>query len=146
MFRYSTIVFCLSFLVGCQTTKYEVPGRTTLSPSSYTMSGSSAISILYISAWNCPPCWRYKERDYPKWIKSDEYKHVKFEELEFPDYHVVNIDDGRPQYTWVRTKTFTEGGAPRWIVIVDGKIISNQKSWRRTYGLIQRLVAIKLNI
>ena len=143
-------VSALLFLTGCQTAGgpgggFVLPERKTLASDRYAVTGTTKISVVYISAWNCPPCWRYKEQAHPVWLKSKEYNHVQFRELEFPMYQYTGDDKYWPAaLRWIRAKTYATRGAPRWIVLVDRKIISNQKSWTKTYRLIQHVVSRKL--
>ena len=138
---------CVSILAACQTTQNTVPQRHTVDEASFSVTPSSDILIVYISAGNCPPCWRFKARDYPVWIKSEEYRHVEFRELNFPQYQRTDEDIYWPgDLRWIREKTDARRGAPRWIVVVDGRVVANERSWnRKTYPLIQRLVARKLD-
>lgn len=142
------LIFVLSLvlLAGCQTTGEYVDSRSSLDENQYTVNQRSDIFILYIGAGDCPPCGRFKAHDYPKWIKSAEYNQVTYKELQFTTYKKTSSDFVWPaDLRWIMEKTFATSGAPRWIILVDGKVVSNQKSWQsRTYPLIQRLVARKL--
>jgi len=150
MRKHLIAISTLLILAGCQTVSgpygaFEFPERRTLASDQYAVTKSTEISVVYISAWNCPPCWRYKEQAHPIWLKSKEYNYVQFRELEFPSYQYTGDDKYWPAaLRWIRTKTYSMRGAPRWIVLADRKIISNQKSWTQTYRLIQHVVARKL--
>jgi len=137
----------LLFLVACQITGDVFPQRFAANEASYSVTQSSDILIVYIGARNCPPCFRYKANDYPVWIKSEEYMHVQYRELNFPRFQRTDEDRYWPEdLRWVREKAYARRGAPRWIISVDGRIVSNHRSWRsKTYPLIQRLVARKLD-
>ena len=72
-------ISALLFLAGCQTIggpngAFELPERTTLASDQYAVTTSAKISVVYISAWNCLPCWRYKEQAHPIWLNSALYR------------------------------------------------------------------------
>ena len=139
-------------LAGCDTpgesflqSNEPFPQRYALDEAVYEVTDSSDILILYIGTRNCPPCFRYKARDYPVWTKSLEYQEVRYRELEFPRFQRTDEDRYWPRdLRWVREQAYTQRGAPRWVVAVDGRIVANLRSWNdRAYPLVQRLVARK---
>ena len=133
-------------LAACQPFIGKFPQRHSAEESSYEVSAASEILVVYIGAANCPPCSTYKVRDYPVWIRTPEYRVVHYRELKFPQFQRTNEDRYWPEdLRWVREAAYARRGAPRWIVAVDGEVVSNERSWRRkAYPLIQRLVARKL--
>lgn len=136
----------LLVLVACQSTGDKFPQRYTADEANYSVTNSSEILIVYIGAMNCPPCLRFKARDYPVWIRSEAYKHVQYRELNFPHFQRTDEDRYWPEdLRWVRETAYAQRGTPRWIVVVNGHVVSNERSWNgKTYPLIQRLVARKL--
>lgn len=145
--KHVTAGLSLLLLVACQSAGDQFPQRYAADETSYSVTPSSDILVVYVGARNCPPCLRYKARDYPLWIVSEEYGQVQYRELDFPRFQRTDEDRYWPEdLRWVREKTYARRGAPRWIVSVDGRIVSNHKSWNsKTYPLIQRLVARKLD-
>lgn len=149
--RIWAVLLAVFVVSGCQTTKWDgtgqFPERHTLPASSYAVSSKSEIQVVYIGADNCPPCWKFKANDYPGWVKSAEYRQVTYRELQFARYQATSSDEIWPDdLKWLREATNNRRGAPRWIVLVDGKIVSNEKSWfRATHPLIRDLVARKLS-
>lgn len=143
------LMICLSVLTlaACQTTDHRYASRVMSDEASYAVTGSSEILVLYIGAIDCPPCRRFKAADYPRWARSEEIKHIQYRELEFPYFENTSEDWYWPEnLRWVRNTAYADSGTPRWIVAVDGHIVSNTRSWKgKTYPLIQRLVARKLN-
>ena len=136
----------LLLLTACQAVSGKFPQRHTADEASYEVSASSEILVVYIGAANCPPCTTYKVRDYPVWIQTAEYRIVRYRELMFPLFQRTDEDWYWPEdLRWVRDTAYARQGAPRWIVAVDGEVVSNELSWqRKSYPLIQRLVARKL--
>ncbi len=135
----------LLLLVACETAGGQFPQRHTAAEASYAVTETSEILVVYIGARNCPPCFVYKAEDYPLWIASEEYPLVSYRELNFPRFQRTDEDAYWPKdLRWLREATYTRRGAPRWVVVVDGRVVSNEKSWNgRTYPLIRRLVARK---
>jgi hypothetical protein len=145
-----TFAIAIFFISGCQTTQWdgtgEFPGGYTLAASNYAVSGNSDVLVVYIGASNCPPCIFFMNQDYPHWIKSDEYRHVNYREMEFKTYQDTSSDNVWPNdLKWLKNATYTREGAPRWIVLIDGLIVSNEMSWYgETFPLIKNLVQRKL--
>lgn len=135
----------LLVLTACQAFTGKFPQRHTAAETSYEVTEASDILVVYIGAANCPPCFTYKLRDYPVWVETQEYKHVRYRELNFPQFQRTDEDWYWPEdLRWVRRTAYARSGAPRWIVAVDGEVVSNERSWRRkAYPLIRRLVARK---
>lgn len=142
------VMAALSLLVlgACQSAHEKFPQRYALDEASYSVTESSEILIVYVGARNCPPCLRFKTRDYPVWIESEEYGHVRYWEIDFPRFQRTDEDRYWPvDLRRVREKAYVRRGAPRWIIAVNRRIVSNQRGWNsQTYPLIQRLVARKL--
>ncbi len=136
----------LLVLTACQAFTGKFPQRHTADEANFEVSSSSEILVVYIGAANCPPCATYKARDYPVWIRTAEYRFVRYRELMFPLFQRTDEDWYWPEdLRWVRDTAYTRQGAPRWIVAVDGEVVSNELNWRgKSYPLIRRLVARKL--
>ena len=95
----------------------------------------SGVTVIYISAWNCPPCFVWERDDKPIWEASPEYKRVQFRIVEVPAYRHITYEPSWPDdLEWVRS-TIPRGGAPRYLVIKGGEILMNKtglKRWRDT--------------
>jgi len=145
-----TFAIAIFFISGCQTTQWdgtgEFPQRHTLAASNYAVSGDSDILVVYIGASNCPDCFIFKGKYYPHWIKSDEYRQVTYREMEFMTYEDTSSDNEWPNdLKWLKNATYTREGSPRWIVLIDGLIVSNEMSWNgKSFPLIKNLVQRKL--
>ena len=105
----------------------------------------SGVTVIYISAWNCPPCFVWDRDDKPKWVASPEYKRVNFRIVEVPTYRHITYKPSWPDdLEWVRA-TLPRGGAPRYLILKDNKVLLNAwglKGWRKkAYPLIKKLVA-----
>jgi hypothetical protein len=125
----------------------QQPAKTWMADeTSYSVTNSSDILVVYIGAENCPYCVIFETTDLPIWIKSEAYKHVHYRELNFPRFQKTDEDTYWPEdLRWIREKAYVQQGTPRWIVAVDGLVVANQRKWtNRTYPLIQHLVARKL--
>ena len=155
--RYGVAILLASALLAgtaCQTVpepaEYEVPTNATLAETEYAVTIDSEIKLIYLFAWNCPPCFRYERKEYREWVASEASRHVEFKKLKFARYQNTRGDRGWPEdLRWVRMKTDVRHGAPRFILLVDDQVVSNYKGrksgWKPTVELIEELVNNKMN-
>ncbi len=146
--RFSSLLIAGFIVAGCQTASTtqdtRFPQRHALADSEYAVKAGSDIFILYLGADDCPPCVRFKHFDYPGWVASAKYKQTTYKELDFKTFKDTSEDRYWPQdLRWIRSEAFADRGAPRWIVLVDGKIVANLKNWDKTSALIKGIVARK---
>ena len=134
-------------LAACHSTGDRFPPGHAADETTYSVTGASDILVVYVGARNCPPCWRYKARDHPAWVASEEFQHVHYREIDFPRFQRTDEDRYWPEdLRWVREQAYARRGAPRWIVCVDGRVVANERSWNaKTLPLIRRLVARKVD-
>ena len=112
------------------------------------VASDSEISVIYISAWNCPPCFVWQRNEQPKLEASLEYQHLKFRKIEVYMYQRINEKDRWPEdLEWLR-ESITSRGAPRWFIVKEQKLLLNAwglSGWRdKAWPLIKILVAAKL--
>ncbi len=105
----------------------------------------SGVTVIYISAWNCPPCFVWDRDDKPKWVASPEYKLVNFRIVEVPAYQHITYKPNWPEdLEWVRA-TLKRSGAPRYLILKDKKVLLNThglRGWReKAMPLIRKLTA-----
>lgn len=143
MTRLIISALCLSLITACQADRSQIRVKSATSEVTRPISASSDILVVYLSAWDCPPCITWDNHVLPEWKKSKLSRQVKFYKLEFPTFGRTDEDQFWPEkLRWIRSRTEVTSGTPRWIVAVNGHIISNQKSWGGvTRPLIQHLVA-----
>ena len=111
----------------------------------------SKITVVYVSAWNCPPCFVWSNRYMAEIRASPEWRHIEWREVAAYTYMDTGYDERWPQdLKWVRDKLRIERGAPRWAIVVDGRAIwysawAKRSRWDRTWQIVRSLVSDKLN-
>ncbi|MBI4184309.1 MAG: hypothetical protein HY521_09955 [Proteobacteria bacterium] len=104
------------------------------------------ITLVYVSANNCPTCQRWSggakgagpaksKRDF---LEMAEGKAITFRQIDAPNYMDTAYDPAWPaDLKWVKEQTNVRSGTPRFILIVDGKIVTNA---RRTGSLPEKIM------
>jgi len=122
------------------------PQHHTLPEDAYVVSASSEIQVVYIYSDICPPCISYNQTEYPEFAASMEYQNVQFRKLT-----ILNFGTPDARIVWpadlerLMAETELDTSAPRWLVLLDGRLISNERTWTgRALPLIRSLVAKKL--
>ncbi len=102
------------------------------------------ITVLYIGAWDCPPCSGWKMKYKPDWIASPEFKKVRWEMVDPPSLRQAYERKNWPKDLWpLLDKIPLKIGTPRFIVAKDGEIVvnsTNQHDWPYIMKEIQKLV------
>ncbi len=111
----------------------------------------SKITVVYISAWNCPPCFAWYNRHMARIEASREWRHIKWRQVAAYTYRDTAYDSRWPQdLKWVRDTLKIKSGAPRWAVVVDDRAVwysawTKRSRWRKTWEIVQSCVAAKLS-
>ena len=149
--RQNAILLIVTLLAGtaCQPIpEYELQSGTTLHETEFTVTPDSEIVLIYLSARNCPPCTVFEKKRLPEWASSNAAKTVTFHKFKFARFQNTSGDRGWPEeFRWVREKTYVRIGAPRFIVLLDNRVISNQlgRRWTTTEELLAFLAYRKTN-
>ncbi len=107
---------------------------------------AARIQIIYVGAYNCAPCRQWELFSEPAWLKTPEAKQVELRKVKVPFFSDTSSDSAWPDdLRWVRERTNARSGTPRFIVLVDDRIVSTAfgtNGWsQRTVPLVARLVA-----
>ncbi len=84
------------------------------------------ITVLYVGAHNCPPCNFWSRTKKPGFLDSALGKSVEYREV-----IAATFNDTRGTATWpddikwIRDQAMANSGTPRWIILVDGKVVRN---------------------
>jgi hypothetical protein len=105
-----------------------------------------AIQLIYIGAYNCIYCKQWELFSEPPWRKRPEAAKVEVRKIMVPFFERTNADASWPEdLRWVRDQTNVKAGTPRFIVVVDHRIVQNAfglNGWnQRTVPLLADLVA-----
>ena len=113
---------------------------TALSPSF----AQQGVTLIYVGGWDCPPCIRWKNARKADWLASREYAKVKYVEIDSPKLKEAYEDRfWPPEYRPIRDQLPRKSGTPRFILVRDGQIVSNewgQGEWERTQEKIRAVV------
>ena len=90
-------------------------------------SASPDLTVIYVGGWDCPPCTQWKSTQKARWLASPEYKKVTWVEVESP-----HLKDAYKERYWpadlrsVLAELPRRTGTPRFLIVRDGKILSNE--------------------
>jgi hypothetical protein len=85
------------------------------------------ITLIYVSAWNCPPCTAWAQLYRPKFEQSSLVSQVTFREVEAYNFARIDQDGIWPRdLRWVRDRLKLRHGAPRWIILSEDELISHE--------------------
>jgi hypothetical protein len=88
---------------------------------------SSDLTVIYVGGWDCPPCTQWKNTQKARWLASPEYKRVTWVEVESP-----HLRDAYKERYWpaelrpVLAELPRKNGTPRFLIVRDGKVLSNE--------------------
>lgn len=92
----------------------------------YFFAPEAPITVLYVGAWDCPPCTRWNNNEKKAWMETDSYGKVTFREVSTYTYKQTDYLDRWPEdLRWVIKATHVKSGAPRFIMIAGGKVVMN---------------------
>lgn len=100
----------------------------------YFFAPEAPITVLYVGAWDCPPCTRWNNNEKKAWMETESFKKVTFREVTTYTYKDTAYIDRWPEdLRWVIKATNVKSGAPRFIMIAGGKVVMNafgQQGWK----------------
>jgi hypothetical protein len=116
---------------------------TALSP----VRAESKVQFVYVGGWDCPYCTEWKNNYKAAWLASPEYKRSTYTEVDAPKLREAYQErywpgDLKPILDQLPRKS----GTPRYIVVKDGKVVSNQfgnspGSWLTAYADLKKALA-----
>jgi hypothetical protein len=111
-------------------------------------SGDERITVIYVSALNCPFCRDWEANSKTKWEQSAERSRVDFRVVQAPFFERLDEDHyWSSDIRWIRDQLRISRGTPRFIVVVDGKVVRHKfgvRSWQtEIYPLLQSLLSTK---
>ena len=88
---------------------------------------ASDLTVIYVGGLDCPPCTQWKNTQKARWLASPEYRKVTWVEVESPKLREAYKErywpaDLRPVLAQLPRKS----GTPRFLIVRDGKIVSNE--------------------
>lgn len=97
---------------------------------------ASDVKVIYVGGWDCEPCSRWKIQHKPAWLGSAEFKRVTWIEVDVP-----RLREAYKERYWpgdlkpILEQLPHKGGTPRFLVVQDGKVVSNEfgsNKWAQT--------------
>jgi len=103
---------------------------------------ASELKVIYVGGWDCPPCTTWKNTQKAKWLASPEFSRVTWIEVESPKLKEAYQarywpGDLKPILDQIPRKS----GTPRFLIVKDGKIVSNEfggGQWTATIADLKR--------
>ena len=103
---------------------------------------ASEPKVIYVGGWDCPPCTTWKNTQKAKWLASPEFSRVTWIEVESPKLKEAYQarywpGDLKPILDQIPRKS----GTPRFLIVKDGKIVSNEfggGQWTATIADLKR--------
>jgi hypothetical protein len=109
-----------------------------------TARATTNLQVIYVGGQDCPPCRRWNATYKDSWLASPDFGRVTWYEVEPPHlteaYQVRHWPEAlRPVLAQVPRKS----GTPRFLIVEDGRIVSNQvgvSKWLKTMAELKTLL------
>jgi hypothetical protein len=105
---------------------------------------ASDLTVVYVGGWDCPPCTQWKNTKKAGWLASPEFHKVTWVEVDAP-----KLKEAYQQRYWpadlrpVLAQLPRKSGTPRFLIVSDGKVISNEFGsgrWTATMADLKKLL------
>ena len=105
---------------------------------------ASEVKVIYVGGWDCQPCSNWKNQYKAAWLASPEFRKVTWVEVDPPKLKEAYQErhwpgDLKPILDQLPRKT----GTPRFLIVQDGKIVSNEfgtNKWTRTMSDLHKIL------
>ena len=88
---------------------------------------ASDLTVIYVGGGDCPPCMQWKKTQKARWLGSPEVSKVTWVEVESP-----KLKEAYQERYWpaglrpVLAQLPRRSGTPRFLIVKDGKVVSNE--------------------
>ena len=105
---------------------------------------ASDLTVIYVGGRDCPPCTQWKNTQKARWLASPEFSRVAWVEVESP-----RLKEAYQQRYWpadlrpVLAQLPRKSGTPRFLIVQDGKVVSNEfgtDRWSATVAELKKLL------
>lgn len=102
------------------------------------------LKVIYVGGWDCPPCTQWKNVYKARWLASPELQKVTWIEVEAP-----KLKEAYQERYWpgelkpVLDQIPRKGGTPRFLIVQNGRIVSNEfggSRWTVTMTDLKKLL------
>jgi hypothetical protein len=116
----------------------------TLTLASVPSHAATDLKVIYIGGWDCAPCTNWKNKYKADWLASPEFRRVSWIEVEAP-----RLKEAYRQSYWpaelhaVLEQLPRKSGTPRFLIVQDGKVLSNEfgvSRWLVTMSELKKLL------
>ncbi len=106
---------------------------------------ASDLTVVYVGGWDCPPCAQWKNTQKAGWLASPEFPKVTWIEVDVP-----KLKEAYQERYWpgelkpILDQIPRKGGTPRFLILKDGRIVSNEfggNRWVATMDDLRKLLA-----
>lgn len=105
---------------------------------------ASDLRVIYVGGWDCPPCAQWKNAQKARWLASPEFHRVTWVEVEAPRLREAYQErywpaDLRP----VLARLPRKSGTPRFLIVKDGQVVSNEFGsgrWAATMADLRKIL------
>jgi len=106
---------------------------------------ASDLTVVYVGGWDCPPCTQWKNTQKAGWLASPEFHKVTWIEVDVP-----KLKEAYQERYWpgelkpILDQIPRKGGTPRFLILKDGRIVSNEfggNRWVATMDDLRKLLA-----
>ena len=100
--------------------------------------------VVYIGGQDCGACQRWRANAHPRWLASDEIQKVSYFEIE-----PITLKDAYKARSWPRAlrpvlaQVPSKSGTPRFLIVQEGRIVSNQlglSAWASTLADLRQIM------
>jgi hypothetical protein len=100
--------------------------------------------VIYIGGQDCGACQRWRADAHPRWLASSEFQKVSYFEIE-----PITLKHAYEARSWPRAlrpvlaQVPSKSGTPRFLIVQDGRIVSNQlglSAWAGTLADLRQIV------
>ncbi|MBX9943508.1 MAG: hypothetical protein K2Y40_05465 [Reyranella sp.] len=102
------------------------------------------LKVIYVGGWDCPPCTQWKNAYKAKWLASPEFRRVTWIEVDPP-----KLKEAYQERYWpgelkpILEQIPRKSGTPRFLIVSDGRIVSNQfggGKWPETMADLRKIL------
>jgi hypothetical protein len=104
-----------------------------------------AATLVYLGAWDCPYCTKWKAEERPNFAASAEARRIALREFDTPRFKSPEFKFP-PDLAWLDAKYRTKRGVPRFLIVRGDKVLLDAyglQGWREKTLPMLRELAVK---
>ena len=85
------------------------------------------VTVVNVSAWNCPFCVAWMNQQKPEWVASPDYRRVRYVEIQSPTIKQAYRAEHWPaDLHGILDRLKTKNGTPRFLLVQKDEVVFNQ--------------------